>query len=65
MNWPPLVNRLAYRDDVNPFQTPAGSDVSFDAQTAPRTLDILKRTMYVGLQWDAPLSEIEKTAREL
>ena len=29
------------------------------------TLDILKRTMYVEVPWDAPLEEVEKLAREL
>lgn len=64
-NWTPLVDRRAYRDDVNPFLTEAGKDVHFNADTAPRTLDILKRTMYLDIPWDAPLAEIEKSMRTL
>ena len=64
-NWTPLVDRRAYRDDVNPFLTEAGKDVHFNADTAPRTLDILKRTMYLDIPWDAPLAEIEKSMRAL
>ena len=64
-NWPPLVDKRAYRDDVNPFLTDAGKDARFDAEAAPRTLDILKRTMYLDIPWDAPLAEIEKQMRTL
>ena len=64
-NWPPLVERRAYRDDVNPFLTGFGRDARFDADAAPRTLDILKRTMYLDIAWDAPPAEIERQMREL
>lgn len=64
-NWTPLVERRTYRDDVNPFLTEAGKEVRFDAGTAPRTLDILRRTMYIDIPWDAPLVEIERNIRAL
>lgn len=64
-NWPPLVERRAYRDDVNPFNTPEGADVRYDETCAPRTLDILKRTRYLNIQWDAPLQDIEREMKAL
>ena len=64
-NWTPLVEKRTYRDDINPFLTEAGRNASFDADAAPRTLDILKRTMYVDVPWDAPLAEIERMMRDL
>ena len=64
-NWTPLVDRRAYRDDVNPFLSEEGKAVRFDAETAPRTLDTLKRTMYIDIPWDAPLAEIEQRMRTL
>lgn len=64
-NWTPLVEKRTYRDDINPFLTEAGRNASFDADAAPRTLEILKRTMYVDVPWDAPLAEIERMMRDL
>lgn len=58
LNWVPLVEKRAYRDDVNPFLTEAGRDACFDESAAPRTLDILKRTVYVTPEWDAPLDKV-------
>ena len=62
---PPLVEKRAYRDDVNPFLTPEGRNARFDRDAAPRTLDILARTMYVGVGWNQPFEEIEKYMKEL
>ncbi len=64
-NWVPLVERRAYRDDVNPYLTEYGKSARYDEEAAPKTLDILKRTMYVNVPWNAPLEEIEKMMREL
>lgn len=65
INWPPLVEKRAYRDDVNPFLTPEGRNARFDRDAAPRTLDILARTMYVGVGWNQPFEDIEKNMKEL
>jgi len=64
-NWPPLVEKRAYRDDVNPYLTEEGKDADYGPDACPRTLDILKRTMYVYVPWNAPLEEIDKMMREL
>lgn len=64
-NWPPLVEKRAYRDDVNPYLTEDGKNADYGPGAAPRTLDILKRTMYVPVPWDAPLEEVEKLMRGL
>ncbi len=61
LNWVPLVEKRAYRDDVNPFLTEAGRDAHFDETTAPRTIDILKRTVYVTPDWDQPLDAVAAT----
>ena len=60
LNWAPLVEKRAYRDDANPFLTEAGRDACFDETAAPKTIDILKRTVYLTPDWDQPLAEIGK-----
>jgi len=64
-NWPPLVEKRTYRDDVNPFLTPEGRDVSYDETAAPRTLDILKRSAHLNVVWNAPLAEVAAWAKNL
>ncbi len=60
LNWVPLVEKRAYRDDVNPFLTEAGRDACFDESAAPNTIDILKRTVYVTPEWDQPLDAVRE-----
>ena len=60
LNWVPLVEKRAYRDDVNPFLTEAGRDACFDETAAPKTIDILKRTVYVTPDWDQPLESVRE-----
>lgn len=60
LNWAPLVEKRAYRDDANPFLTEAGRDARFDESAAPRTIDILKRTVYVTPEWDVPLEKVRE-----
>jgi dTDP-4-amino-4,6-dideoxygalactose transaminase len=64
-NWPPLVEKRAYRDDVNPFLTPEGRDACYDETAAPRTLDLLKRSTHLNVAWNAPLAEITAWAKQL
>jgi dTDP-4-amino-4,6-dideoxygalactose transaminase len=59
-NWEPLVQRQAYRDDVNPLLTPLGMKQRYDEKGAPRTLDILRRTCNVTPIWNMPRRELEK-----
>lgn len=59
-NWTPLVERNAYRDDINPFLTPEGADARFDEQTAPVTLDILRRTCYITVDWDESPEDLKQ-----
>lgn len=60
INWTPLMERNAYRDDINPFLTPEGADVRFDEHTAPVTLDILRRTCYLWFDWTEPLDDLKQ-----
>ena len=64
INWTPLVERKAYRDDVNPFLTPEGAKACFDETAAPKTLDILRRTMYITVEWNEDIAALEKRMRE-
>ena len=59
-NWVPLVERRAYRDDINPYLTPEGKDARYDENAAPRTLDILKRTVIHGIGWKTDYAELER-----
>ncbi|MGE4565695.1 MAG: DegT/DnrJ/EryC1/StrS family aminotransferase [Victivallaceae bacterium] len=59
-NWEPLVQRQAYRDDVNPLLTPLGLKQRYDEKGAPQTLDILRRTCNVTPVWNMPRRELEK-----
>ncbi len=65
INWPPLVEKRAYRDDVNPYLTPAGADARYDEAAAPRTLDLLKRSAYLTPAWNTPLEKVEADTRAL
>ncbi len=64
-NWEPLVYRKAYRDDVNPLLTPLGMKQRYDAEGAPRTLEILQRACNVTPPWNMRLGELEKYYRKL
>jgi dTDP-4-amino-4,6-dideoxygalactose transaminase len=64
-NWVPLVEKRAYRDDINPFLSEAGAEADFSAAAAPRTLDILNRSCYMSPAWNAPLAEVEKFYKDL
>ncbi|MFA6931879.1 MAG: DegT/DnrJ/EryC1/StrS family aminotransferase, partial [Lentisphaeria bacterium] len=46
-NWVPLVEKRTYREDINPLLTEEGKKVQYNEATAPRSLDILKRSAYV------------------
>ena len=59
-NWVPLVEKRTYREDVNPFLTEAGKDACYDETAAPKTLDILKRTVYLTPGWDQSLEDVRK-----
>ena len=65
INWPPLVEKRAYRDDVNPFLTPEGADARYDEAAAPRTLDLLKRSAYLTPAWNIPMDRLEADTRAL
>ena len=65
LNWVPLVEKRAYRDDVNPFLTEAGRDVCFDETAAPRTIDILKRTVYLTPAWDESFEQVREKIASL
>ncbi len=60
LNWDPLTQKRTYRDDVNPLLTEAGKGVKYDESAAPRTIDLLKRTVNVTPQWDMPLEEVRQ-----
>lgn len=60
LNWVPLVEKRTYRDDVNPFLTEAGRDVCYDETAAPKTLDILKRTVYLTPGWNQSFEDVRK-----
>lgn len=64
-NWDPLVNRQAYRDDVNPLITPEGRKITYDENTAPVTLDLLRRTCDITPPWNAPLRSVEKWIKSM
>lgn len=57
-NWTPLVERRAYRDDVNPLITPKGMQVKYDETAAPRTLELMRRTCDVTPNWNMTDEEI-------
>ena len=50
---------------MNPYLTPAGADARYDADAAPRTLDLLKRTAYLTPAWNTPLEKVEADTRAL
>lgn len=60
LNWVPLVEKRTYREDVNPFLTEAGRDACFDETAAPKTTDILKRTVYLTPEWDQSVDQIRE-----
>ncbi len=64
-NWVPLVERKAYRDDVNPLITPAGMKVSYDETAAPKTLDLMRRTCDITPSWKATDEQIEEFAASM
>ncbi|MBO5688313.1 MAG: DegT/DnrJ/EryC1/StrS family aminotransferase [Lentisphaeria bacterium] len=64
-NWIPLVERNTYRDDVNPYLTPEGADVRYDETAAPRTLDILRRTLFIDIVWNEDFQSLAKRMRDL
>lgn len=64
-NWIPLVERRAYRDDINPFLTEIGKDVRYDESAAPETLDILSRTAYVAPEWNWTESQVIEWADKI
>ncbi len=52
-NWVPLVERRTYRDDINPFlNSPHGNEYHYNPEDAPRTLELLGRTMTFFFPWD-------------
>lgn len=59
LNWVPLVEKRAYRDEANPFLTEAGQDACYDETAAPKTIDILKRTAYLTPAWNKSFEEVE------
>ena len=59
------MDKRAYRDDINPFLTEEGKDCRFDESAAPVTLDLLKRTVPLGIAWNASEAELEKFVRSL
>lgn len=65
LNWEPLVQKRAYREDVNPFLTDAGRDACYDESAAPNTIDILKRTAYLKVDWNQPLEALRETIAAL
>lgn len=65
INWEPLVRKQAYRDDVNPFLTPAGRDADYGPEAAPRTLDILRRTFVITPPWNASREEVRQLVADL
>ena len=64
-NWVPLTERRAYRDDVNPYLTPEGTNVRYDENTAPRTLDILQRSVILSAGWQDDFADLEKQMKAL
>lgn len=58
-NWTPLVEKRTYRPDVSPFLADYAKDAHYDASAAPRTLDILKRTVYFTPGWDEDTAAIQ------
>lgn len=65
LNWIPLVEKRAYRDDVNPFLTEAGKDACYDETAAPKTIDILKRAVYITPSWNEPVEKIRERIESL
>lgn len=67
-NWTPIVEgRGAHHPALDPFELPqnAASKPNYDATACPRTLSILARTVYIGIDPDWTPEETEKRAREL
>jgi dTDP-4-amino-4,6-dideoxygalactose transaminase len=64
-NWTPLTERRAYRDDINPFLLPENSGICYDENTAPRTLDILKRSVVCYPGWKQDFSVLEEKMKKL
>ena len=65
LNWVPLVEKRAYREDVNPFLTEAGKDACYDETAAPKSIDIMKRTIYLTPGWNQPLEDVRKMIKDL
>lgn len=70
INWTPILeHRGAHCDELNPFMMEAnkGLQMDYSVDMLPKTLDILKRTVYISLHcdWDeAKINEVIKGIRE-
>jgi len=66
-NWEPLVQRCTYHPLNNPMRGKVGMQQKYDATAAPRTLEILRRTVNMShlVAWDIPLSKVEKSIRAI
>lgn len=65
-NWTPLVEKRAYRDDINPFlTTESGRSACYDETAAPVTLDILSRTVYATPEWNWTEDQVKDWANAL
>ncbi len=66
INWKPILEkRGSHHPALNPFNLPEnkGLRMDYSANMCPKTLDILKRTVYVGMNPDRTRDETENHVR--
>lgn len=64
-NWKPIVDRQTYRPDINPLTTPAGKKFKYGPDAAPKTLDILARTVNATPLWNMPIAALVKKYKSI
>jgi dTDP-4-amino-4,6-dideoxygalactose transaminase len=64
-NWEPLIEkRSMHHPDMNPFNFPKnkGLRAKYTAEVCPKTLELLRRTFFIGVNPDATEAQIEEIA---
>ena len=67
-NWEPIMNkRGACHPAMNPYSMPAnqGLNDNYSMDMCPRTLDLLNRTVYIGINPDWSQKEIENKVQSI
>lgn len=64
-NWQSILGRRSFHPRFDPYGWAGRTDAGLDEQTAPRTLDILERSVQIPLRHDLPVLATRYVARQL